>query len=91
MVSMLDSKSNPGSRAGCVLVFFWGKTLYLTVPLFTQEYKLVLANCRGRSDEMWGGVIILQVASGYRNLDEFQLDGPHGWQEQTWPFKSQMW
>lgn len=25
-----------------------------------------------------GGVIILQVASGYRNLDEFQLDGPHG-------------
>ena len=25
-----------------------------------------------------GGVIILQVALGYRNLDEFQLDGPHG-------------
>ena len=24
------------------------------------------------------GVTILQVASGYRNLDEFQLDGPHG-------------
>ena len=25
-----------------------------------------------------GGVIVLRVASGYRNLDEFLLDGPHG-------------
>ena len=50
MVSVLDSRgSGPGSSPGqvCILCVFLGKTLTvtLTVPLSTQEYKWVPANC----------------------------------------------
>ena len=49
MVSALvPGDSDPGSSPGwghCVL--FLGKNLTLTVPLSTQEYKWVPANCWG--------------------------------------------
>ena len=76
MVSALDSGSRgPGSSPGrCHCVVFLGKTLYLTVPLSTEEYKWVPANCQGNLMKCWGvtynglashpgGVAILLIAS----------------------------
>jgi len=61
----------------------WARRLTLTVPLSTQEYKWVLANCWGNLTN-WGGVTcdglasrpggveILLAASCYSNWDELQ-------------------
>ena len=49
MVSALDSgASGPGSSPGSDIVLCsWAKHFTLTVPLSTQVYKWVLANCWG--------------------------------------------
>ena len=69
-------------------VVFLGKTLYShTVPLSTQEYKLVPANCQGNLAKFWevtcdglasdpGGVAILLIASCYGNRDKSDINGP---------------
>ena len=50
------SNSGPGlSLAGVIVLFSWTRHFTLTVPLLTQEYEWVLANC-------WGN---LNNASGY--------------------------
>ena len=84
MVSALVPRaSGPGSSPGrghCVV--FLGKTL-LTVPLSTQEYKWVPANCWGNLTNYGGvtcdglashpvGVEILLAASCYRNRDKLR-------------------
>ena len=86
MVSALvPGSSGPGSSPGrghCVV--FLGKTLYSpSVPLSTQEYKWVPANCWGNLTNCWGvtcdglasrpGVVeILLAASCYRNRDKLR-------------------
>jgi len=61
----------------------WARHLTLTVPLATQEYKWVPANCWGSLTNCWGmtcdglashpgGVEILLAASCYRNQDKLQ-------------------
>ena len=54
MVSALDSGSRgPGSSPGRVIVLcFWAKHLTFTVPLSTQEYKWVPANCQGNAGDL---------------------------------------
>ena len=44
--------SSPGRGHG--VVFFKARRLTLTVPLSTQEYKWVLANCSGNLTNCWG-------------------------------------
>ena len=93
MVSMLDTGSKgPGSSLDWVIVLCsWARHFTLTVPLSTQEYKWVSANCQGNQTKCWGvlctynglashpgGVVILLVSSCYRNLDELQQCGPLG-------------
>ena len=81
MVSALDSgASGPGSSPGqghCVV--FLGKTLTLTVPLSTQVYKWVPANCGGNlaklggSDLRWTSI----PSRGSRNTSSrFMLQKP---------------
>ena len=83
MVSAPDSGSRgPGSSPGRVIVLCsWERHFTLTVPLSTQEYKRVPANCQGNLTKCWevtcdglashpGGVAILLVASCYRNQDK---------------------
>ena len=86
VVSALDSRaSGPGSSAGlehCVV--FLGETHFtLTVPLSTQVYKWVRANCCGNLTNCRevtcdglasrpGEVDILLAASCYRNWDKLQ-------------------
>ena len=86
VVSALDSGANgPGSSAGlghCVV--FLGKTHFtLTVPLSTQVYEWVQANCWGNLTSCRevtgdglasraGEVEILLAASCYRNWDKLQ-------------------
>ena len=55
VVSALDSGSRgPGSSPGQVIVLCsWGRHFTLTVPLFTQKYKLVPANCQGNLTKCW--------------------------------------
>ena len=61
------------------------------VPVSTQEYKWIPANCQGILMKCWGDlamdyhpmggggrVVILVVASWHRNRDELQLDGSLG-------------
>ena len=82
MVSVLDSRTRcPVLSPGRVIVLCsWERHLTLTVPLSTQEYKWVPANCQGNLTKCWevtcdglashpGGVAILLVASFYRNRD----------------------
>ena len=51
MVSTLDSESiRLGLSAGqghCIVLCSWARRFTFTVPLFTQEYKWVPANCQG--------------------------------------------
>ena len=56
MVSELDSGlRGPGSSPGRVIVLCsWARHFTLTVPLSTQEYKWVLANCQGNLTKCWG-------------------------------------
>ena len=65
MVSVLDSRaSGPGSGPDCghcVVFLAWARHLTLTVPLSTQEYKWVPANCWGNlklqgSDLLWTSI-----------------------------------
>ena len=85
MVSELDSGSRGlGSSPGQVIVLCsWAKHFTLTVPLSTQEYKWVAANCQGNLTKCWvvacdglashpGGVAILLVTSCYRNWDKLR-------------------
>ena len=85
VVSALDSGwRGPGSSPSRVIVLCsWARHFTLTVPLSTQEYKWVPANCQGNLTKCWevtcdglafhpGGVVILLVASFYRNRDKFR-------------------
>ena len=67
--------------AGDTVLCSWGRHLTLTVPLSTQEYKRVLANCWGNLANCGevtcnglashpGGVEILLAASRYGNRDK---------------------
>ena len=72
-VSAVDSRSRgPGSSPGWVIVLCsWAKHFTLKVPLSTQEYKWVPANCQGNLTKCHpGGVAIFLVASCYRNRDK---------------------
>ena len=83
MVSALESGSRgPGSSPGWVIVLYsWARHFTLTVPLSTQEYKWVPANCQGNLMKCWevtcdglascpGGVAILLVTSCYGKWDK---------------------
>ena len=85
MLSALDTRlRGPGSSPGWVIVFCsWARHFTLTVPLSTQEYEWVPANCQGNLAKCWevtcdglashpGGVAILLVASFYGNWDKLQ-------------------
>ena len=56
VVSALDSRSRgPGSSPGRAIVLCsWARHFTLTVPLSTQEYKWVPANCQGNLTKCWG-------------------------------------
>ena len=68
----------PGLSPGRVIVLCsWARHFTLIVPLSTQEYKWVPANCQGNLTKCWGvtcdglashpgGVAILLVASCYK-------------------------
>ena len=69
--------------AGDTVLCSWARHLTLTVPLFTQEYKWVPANCWGNLTNCGevtcnglasrpGGVEILVAASCYRNRDKLR-------------------
>ena len=87
-VGLRIKRSGPGSSPGRVIVLCsWARNFPLTVPLSTQEYKWVPANCQGNLKECWGlpamdrashprGVAIFLVASCYRNQDKLRLYGP---------------
>ena len=78
----------PGSSPGRVIVLCsWARHFILTLPLSTQEYKWVPANCQGNLTKCWrvtcdglashsGGVAILLVAYCYGNRDKLRLCGP---------------
>ena len=81
----LDSGSKGlGSSPGRVIVLCsWARHFTLTVPLSTQEYKWVPANCQVNLTKSWeatcdglvprpGGVAILLVASCYGNRDKLR-------------------
>ena len=65
-------------------VVFLGKHSTLTVPLFTQVYKWVLANLMLVVTLQWtsipsrGGVELLLVTSCFGNRDKLRPDGPLG-------------
>ena len=56
MISVLESRlKGLGLSPGWVIVFcFWAGHFTLTVPLSTQEYKWVPANCQGNLTKCWG-------------------------------------
>ena len=69
--------------AGDIVLCSWARHLTLTVPLSTQEYKWVPANCWGNLTNcggvtcdglasLTGGVGILLAASCYRNRDKLR-------------------
>ena len=88
MVIALDC--GPGTSPGRVIVLCsWARHFTLTVPLSTQDYKWVPANCRGNLTKRWGvtcgglashpgGVAIFLVASCHGNRDKLRLCGPLG-------------
>ena len=43
-----------GRRTGVIVLCYWARHFTLTVPLSTQEYKRVLANCEGNLTKMLG-------------------------------------
>ena len=74
---------DPGLAGVIIRLCSWARHFTLTVPLFTQEYKWVPANCQGNLTKCWrvtcdglashpGGVAILLVASCYRNWDKLK-------------------
>ena len=89
VVSALDSRSrHPGLSTSYVIVLCsWARHFTLTVPLSTQEYKWVPANCQGNQMKCFevtcdglashpGGVAILLVTLCYGNHDKLWLCGP---------------
>ena len=69
--------------AGGILLCSWARPSTLTVPLSTQVYKWVPANCWGNLTNYWemtkdglasrpGGVGILLASSCYKNRDKLQ-------------------
>ena len=83
VVNALDSGSRgPGLSPGRVIMLCsWVRHFTLTVPLSTQEYKWVAANCQGNLTKCLdvtcgarashpGGVAMLLVASCYGNRDK---------------------
>ena len=85
MVIALDSGSRgSGSSPGRAIVMCsWARHFTLSVPLSTQEYKWVPANCQGNLTKCWGvtcnglashpgGVAIFLVASCYRNREKLR-------------------
>ena len=56
MVSVLDSRlEDLGSNPCRVIVLCsWARHFTLTVPLSTQVYKWVPANCQGKLTKFWG-------------------------------------
>ena len=86
MVSALDSGlKGTGSSPGRVIVLFsWGRHVTLTVPLSSQEYKWVPANCQGNLTKYWevtcvdglasnpGRVAVLLVSSCHGNRDKLR-------------------
>ena len=83
MVSMLDPRSRSRFRPGLgqvTVLCSWARHFTLTVPLCTQEYKWVPANCQGNLTNAGGvtcnglvrGIAILLVASCYGNQDNLR-------------------
>ena len=85
MVSALvPGASDPGSSPGLdVMLCAWARHSTLTVPLSTQEYKWVPANCWGNLTNCWevtcdglasrpGGIEILVAGSCYKNRDKLR-------------------
>ena len=82
--ALVPRASGPGSSPGRDTVLCsWARHSTLTVPLSTQEYKWVPANCWGNLTNCGkvtcnglashqGGVEILLAASCYRNQDKLQ-------------------
>ena len=81
--SSLDRAVQVRALAGDIVLCSWARHFTLTVPLSTQEYKWVLANCWGNLTNCWGvtcdglasrpgGVEILLAASCYKNWDKLQ-------------------
>ena len=74
------------SLAGDIVLCSWARHFTLTVPLSTQEYKWVPANCWGKPNKLLGsdpglasrpgGVEILLAASSYGNRDKLRPDEP---------------
>ena len=84
MVSALDSGASVQvlALAGDIVLCSWARHLTLTVPLSTQVYKWVPANCWGNLTNCGevtcnglashpGEVEIFLAASCYRNRDKF--------------------
>ena len=91
VVSTLYSGSRGPGLSPCrvIVLCSWARHFTLTVPLSTQEYKWVPANCQGNLTKCWkvtcdklashpGGVAILLVASCYGNWDKLRRCGPLG-------------
>ena len=84
MVSMLapDQEVHVQVLSGSLCCVLGQDTIFI-VPLSTQEYKWVPANCQGSLTKCWevtcdgvashpGGVAILLVVSCYRNRDKLR-------------------
>ena len=49
-----DREVRVRALAGSVVLCSWARYFTLTVPLSTQEYKWVPANCQGNLTKCWG-------------------------------------
>ena len=74
--------------AGKIVLCSWARHFTLAVPLSTQVYKWVPANCWGKPNKLRGsdlrwtsipsrGSRNTSAASCYRNRDKLRPDGPH--------------
>ena len=78
MVSALDSDaSGPGSSpAGDIVLCSWARHFTLIVPLSTQVYKWVPANCLDNltncGEVTWDGLAFRPGEVCYRNRDKFR-------------------
>ena len=81
--SSADQEVRVRALAGDTVLYSWARHLTLTVPLSTQQYKWVPANCSGNLTNCGGvacdglatspgGVEILLAASCYRNRNMLQ-------------------
>ena len=58
--------------AGDILLCSWARHFTLTVPLSTQVYKWLPANCWGNRTQIAGEVEILLAASCHRKEDKLR-------------------